>query len=66
MRKVFFRAVRVGLHIHTDTDWQIVVGLSVAFETVLAYAYLVNDIKRKARMSVCTYGEHDETVAATI
>lgn len=35
-----------GLHIQTDTDWQIVGRSSVMFETVLANAYLVNDVKR--------------------
>lgn len=48
------------LHIQTDTDWQTVLRPSVMFETVLANAYLVNDVKRLhvwayARMSSMTY-----------
>ena len=35
----------VGLHIQTETDWQTVTRPSDTFETELANAYLVNDVR---------------------
>lgn len=39
-----------GLHIQTDTDWQTVLRPSEMFETTLANAYLVNNVR-----NVCMY-----------
>lgn len=60
MRTIFSVAHCVALYIQTDTDWLIVVGLSMTRETLLAYGYLVNDGKCDARMSVCMYEKYDE------